>query len=140
MSKGGDTEINWRILDPNGNVLITQDRISAADYEFNVQEGGEYMICLDNSFSKEYKIVTLAVENEISDEMTNFLEKISRVQETANAPPGLVVSRFIMMVYHLLSYGTVFGNLLFPLLSNVTRNRAIQLLQNYYYCNYFCYY
>ena len=91
VSRGGDAQINWKILDPKGRELISQERISAADHEFDVKDGGDYKICLDNSFSSEYKVVTLVVDHQTPDEMTVLFDKLARTQDNSEGSNNLVV-------------------------------------------------
>ena len=51
---------------------------------------GDYKVCLDNSFSDINKIVTLAYEHELPDDMQLLLDKISASKE--DRPSRFVVS------------------------------------------------
>ena len=90
MSKGGDTDINWQLFDPNGNELQSGHRVNTASHFFNVTVGGAYQICLDNTFTSEYKVVTLVLENDLPDEMQMLLGKIAT--NDPNLPQGFKVS------------------------------------------------
>eukprot|EP00795_Rhopilema_esculentum_P012629 gene12629-3335_t len=52
--------------------------------------GGAYQICLDNTFTSEYKVVTLVLENDLPDEMQMLLGKIAT--NDPNLPQGFKVS------------------------------------------------
>ena len=80
-------------MDPNGKELESQERVSDAEFKFDVKDGGDYKICLDNSFDSENKIVTLALDHHVPDEMTLLFEKLSRNQDKMKGPPGFVVSK-----------------------------------------------
>jgi len=90
VSRGGDAKINWKILDPNGKELLSQDHVSDAEFTFDVKDGGDYKICLDNSFDSESKIVTLALDHHLPDEMTLLFEKLSKNQDNMKGPPNFV--------------------------------------------------
>lgn len=73
--------------------MISEDHVSQAEHNFDVQINGEYKICLDNSFSSDEKVVTIAVEHDLPDEMTVLLEKIHAKKQILKLPPGISVSR-----------------------------------------------
>ena len=80
-------------MDPNGKELLSQDHVSDAEFTFDVKDGGDYKICLDNSFDSESKIVTLALDHHLPDEMTLLFEKLSKNQDNMKGPPNFVVSK-----------------------------------------------
>ncbi len=51
MTQGGDLDIDFLIIDPNGSPLITEYRRRDGLHGLDVKTSGEFEICLDNSFS-----------------------------------------------------------------------------------------
>lgn len=59
--KGGELDVNFMVANPQG-VYIVIDRKSDGWWPLEIEETGEYGICLDNSFSKLFsKLVFLSV-------------------------------------------------------------------------------
>ena len=92
VSSGGDTDINWKLLDPKGNELIREDHKNTANHDFVLNVGGEYSVCFDNSFSSDHKIITLIVDQDSSYDEQSIIESFSLSQAKINAPPGFFVS------------------------------------------------
>ena len=51
MIEGGDLDINFEVLDPNGVRLVHAEKTSDDSHELVVKTPGVYSFCLDNSFS-----------------------------------------------------------------------------------------
>jgi hypothetical protein len=48
---GSGNDINFRVTDPNGNTLVSYDRITYTSFSFSASMTGTYNMIFDNSFS-----------------------------------------------------------------------------------------
>lgn len=49
--EGGELDINFELVDPNGKQLIYDEKSSDDSHEVSVKTPGDYSFCMDNSFS-----------------------------------------------------------------------------------------
>eukprot|EP00794_Sanderia_malayensis_P016653 gene16653-18343_t len=85
VSKGGDVDISYEVLDPWKNVVNSGNKVRSINYQFNVTREGEYQVCLDNSFSRAFKIVSVEFNIAKGDVMQVFLDKFTQKQEKPTA-------------------------------------------------------
>lgn len=55
---GSDNDIDFSITGPNGEAVVSEERVSTMDFRFTASKEGLYALHFDNSFSTERKTVT----------------------------------------------------------------------------------
>ncbi len=55
---GSDNDIDFSITGPNGEAVVSKERVSTMDFRFTASKEGLYTLHFDNSFSTERKTVT----------------------------------------------------------------------------------
>lgn len=74
---GGDLDINLSIRDPNGAIIITEQRKNDNLHRLDGRVPGEYQICFDNSFSMfQSKLVFFEVFEDTQETHASEFQKL----------------------------------------------------------------
>ena len=84
VQSGGSFDVDYEIVDPNGNKVVSDSKQRQGDFVFNADFVGEYEFCFSNTMSTfAEKVIDFEIKFENEDNAEN-LEQIYQINPMLN--------------------------------------------------------